>query len=364
MFDPAGLERAIRGARRLVVVLHDNPDPDALAAGWLLAAIAASLGVRPRLVYGGRLARAENRAMVRLLRLPARPLPERGGLRRRSGDRFALLDTQPGTGNNSFPQGARAAVVIDHHPARPALEADFVDVRGDDGCTTTLLLAYHAAFGLELGADLATAVAYAIISETQDLEREASRGDREAYLSVLPSVRLPTLGKIRHPRREREYYRTIARAMREVWLTQHHCVCHVGEVPYPEVVAELADLLVAMKRLSWCLVSGLHGDRVVVSLRTRRPDGRAHQVMRRTLGPEGRGGGHGMIAGGTLPCPEPARYRALAAALNARFLRQVARGSRERLRPLLAEAEPTAEAAASERGAKVARAPAPGTIGA
>jgi nanoRNase/pAp phosphatase (c-di-AMP/oligoRNAs hydrolase) len=340
MFDPAGLERAVRGAKRLVILLHDNPDPDALAAGWLLAEIATALEVRPRIVYGGRLGRAENRAMVGLLRLPARPLAEGGGLRRRPGDRFALLDTQPGSGNNSFPRNLAASVVIDHHSARPDLRAELVDIRSEDGCTATLLLAYHAAFGLALSADLATAVAYAIASETQDLEREASRADREAYQRVLPAARLTVLGRIRHPRREREYFRIVARALHEVWLTQHIGVCHVGEVPSAELVAELADFLIAMERLSWCLVSGLHDGRIVVSLRTRRPRGKAHQVMQRTLGSGGRGGGHGMIAGGTLPCSDPARYRERAAGLNARFLRQVARRTRERLRPLLEPAPP------------------------
>jgi nanoRNase/pAp phosphatase (c-di-AMP/oligoRNAs hydrolase) len=340
MFDPGGLERTIRGAQRLVIFLHDNPDPDAIAAGWLLADIAAALGVRSRIVYGGQLARAENRAMVSLLRVPLRPLG--AGLRHRRGDGCALVDTQPGTGNNSFvalgPRGACPKIVIDHHPPRAELDVPFADVRTDEGCTTTLLLGYHQALGLTPDASMATAAAYAILSETQDLEREATRFDREAYQRLFPLLRLTVLGRIRHPRRDREYYRTIARALSEVAIAKHLCLCHIGPVPNAELVAEVADFLVAMQRITWSLVSGLHQGNIVVSLRTRRPDARAFRTIQRTLGAlGGKGGGHGMIAGGLLPCPDPARYPELADEVSARFLHQF-RATPDRLRRLLDDA--------------------------
>lgn len=338
MLDRAELEQALRRGRRVLIFLHDNPDPDAIAAGWILHHIATSLGQQPRMLYGGRLGRAENRELVRLLRIPLRPI--RKAVRLLRGDCCALVDTQPGTGNNSFPDGRRATVVIDHHPPRPGLEADFVDVRPEEGSCTTMLLEYQQAFGLGLDASLATAAAYAISSETQDLGREATRADREAYQRIFPMVRLPTLGRIRHPPREREYYRTIARAMRRVELGKNTCVCHIGPVPYAEVVAELADLLVAMKRITWCLVTGLHGGSMVLSMRTTLSRARADRVMKRTLGKLGRGGGHGMIAGGALPCESEAAYEETAAQVSARFLGQLSRRVPERLRPLLEEALP------------------------
>jgi nanoRNase/pAp phosphatase (c-di-AMP/oligoRNAs hydrolase) len=337
MTDCDKLEETIRSGKRLVVYLHDNPDPDCIAAGWILSRIAIHLDVRARIVYGGRLGRAENRTLVKLLKVPLHRLDSRQPRHLRT-DRYAMVDTQPGTGNNSFPrEKLRCHIVIDHHPKRPDLTADLVDIRPEEGCSTTMLLGYHQACGLTLDADLATACAYAILSETQDLDRETTRADREAYTRLLPHVRLRILGRIRHPVHERDYYRTIARAMRNVMVGKNTCVCHIGPVHKPETVAEVADLLVAMDRISWCLTTGLHEGQMILSIRSTDPRAKAEKVMRRILGKMGKGGGHGMIAGGQMPCTGEEEYRELAGNLTGRFLTRLGRRVPENLKPLLDE---------------------------
>ncbi len=335
--DLKGLEESLAGGRRLLVYLHDNPDPDCLAAGWLLASVGKFFGLKPVLVYGGRLGRAENRAMVKLLKIPLRSL-EKSRPRLLKSDRFAMVDSQPGAGNNSFPhQSHRCHVVIDHHPSKSRPEADFVDIQPDMGCCTTMVLAYHQALGLELSADLATAVAYAIISETQDMGRETTRADQEAYMQVFPKVRLRALGSIRHPVRSRAYFRNVARAMSRVMVGRHTCVCHMGPVESAEVVAEVADLFAAMERISWCMVSGLVPGQIHISMRSRRPEARAERIMRRLLGRQGKGGGHGMIAGGLMPCACLEDYPERAEYLTERFLKLLGRRQPERLHLLLEE---------------------------
>jgi len=333
MHDAERLSSIIRAGSRLVIYLHDQPDPDALASGWLLQRIAEHLGREGIIVYGGGLNRAENLAMVRLLEIPANPIRGKGPPRRK-GDLYALVDTQPRAENNSFPADREASLVIDHHPPRPDLAATHVDVRPDEGSCTTMLLGYYWDLGLELDGDLATAAAYAILSETQDLEREATPADRKAYQRVIPLVRLTTLGRIRHPPREREYFETIGRAMRHVAVAGNTVVCHIGRIPYNEVVAATADFLASMKGTTRCLVSGLHEGTMIVSLRASYPRAQADEVMRAILGEEGRGGGHGAIAGGALPCASEERYLELSALLNERLADFPPR-SQGRFRPLL-----------------------------
>ena len=65
------LLHVLRGYKRIFVVMHDNPDPDAIAAGWgVQVLIQEALGVAVRLVGGGAIVRAENRHMVDLLEPP------------------------------------------------------------------------------------------------------------------------------------------------------------------------------------------------------------------------------------------------------------------------------------------------------
>ncbi len=328
------LKEVLQGGKRLIVFLHNHPDPDALAAGWLLQRVAERLGLRSQIVYKGQFGRAENRTMVKLLRIPARHLRER--MRFFKTDRFALVDTQPGSGNNAFPhQKLRCHIVIDHHPRRAGLEADFVDIRPDQGACTTMALEYFLQAGGELDADLATAVAYAIVSETQDLERETTAADRKALQSVLPLVRLQVLGRIRHPVHDRDYYRTVARAMRSVRVAKNTCVCHIGEVYQPEMVAEMADFLIPMDRVTWCLVSGFHRESMVLSIRTTHEKAQADRVMQYAVRGLGKGGGHHMIAGGAVSCTTLEIYHQRAEQITARFLKKLSRRIPENLRPLL-----------------------------
>jgi hypothetical protein len=63
----------------LLILTHDYPDPDALAAAFgLQHLLHAGFGIESRLGYRGEIGRMENRAMVRLLRIPIRKLPGSG----------------------------------------------------------------------------------------------------------------------------------------------------------------------------------------------------------------------------------------------------------------------------------------------
>ena len=104
------LEKIARSDKRLLVLTHDNPDPDALAsAEGLRYLFQNKWGSRVRAAYGGIIGRAENKTMLRLLKLRIESVEK---IRLRAFKNFALVDTQPGTGNNSLPQWAVPTVII------------------------------------------------------------------------------------------------------------------------------------------------------------------------------------------------------------------------------------------------------------
>ena len=331
------LRGVIQSGRRLIIFLHHNPDPDAIAAGWFLAELAASVGVRYRILYSGNINRAENRAMVQLLKAPLHQLDSpKETLRFLKSDRYALVDTQPGVGNNAFPVGKKQChIVIDHHPDQTSQPLSFKDIQPDLGCCVTMLLHYYRAAKLVPSSNLATAGAYAIISETQDLGREATRQDQEALQFLIPNVRWTVLGRIRHPSRTRDYYRTVARAMQRVMISRNTCICHIGKIDTPEMVAEVADLLVAMERITGCLVTGCYEKLIPISIRTTHKRGNAERIMKRMLGKQGTGGGHGMIAGGVMPCQSNEVYSLRSEQLSKRFTRLLRRKHSDPFKPLL-----------------------------
>lgn len=286
-------------ARPVGIFSHDNPDPDAIASAYALQhLLTEKVGAKCVLGFGGMVGRHENQAMVRNLGLSLVPVRL---LDFRTLGTVALVDSQPGTGNNSLPPSTRIDVVLDHHPIRKESErARFVDVRPDLGSTSTLLLGYLQAANLILPSRLATALMLGIKSDTRELEREASLEDLRAYLQVLPQADLALLSRIERPRLSRRYFQSFWDALSKSRVHGDAVVSRLGDVEHPDVVAEIADFLLPLEEVRFALSIGVHADKLYVSLRTRQQQHDAGQMLRDVLGRLGSAGGHGRMAGGQV----------------------------------------------------------------
>ncbi len=294
------IEAALKSTKRLVVLTHDNPDPDSVSSALALAYIVKNKFKVPTVIkYGGIIGRAENRAMIRLLGFRIMPLSDSDF---KPGVDFALVDMQPNTGNSSFPKNRKPAIVIDHHPLRKATKADFIDVRTDYGATATILTEYLFESGLEIPSKLATALSYGISSETQDLGREARDRDIQAYLALFPKSNKKTLSQIEHPRLSREYFISLNRALHHSFIYKNAIATSLGEIDNPDFVAFVADFMLRLERISWSMCLGRYKDKIIVSIRTTNTKGEAGRFLRRLIGKKGTAGGHGMIAGGQVIC--------------------------------------------------------------
>lgn len=295
----ADLAKLVEGSPdgRWLVLTHDNPDPDALASAAVLARILEHRFHRQvTCAHGGIIGRAENREMVRILKIPL------SHLRYLSWDdyqHFALVDAQPGSGNNQLPKRITADLVFDHHPRRRTTAgARFVDIRTEYGATATMLGEYLEAAGLEPTKALATALVYAIRSETQEFLRESAGPDKELYDRIFPRIDKRALARIQSSRQPIDYFRNLHAALENLWTVETLVVSHLGTVEQPDIVPEIADLLLRLEGKTWSLATGVYGDRVYLSIRTTNSRADAGRIMRRLVARSGKGGGHGMLAGG------------------------------------------------------------------
>src|SRR5215475_2553259 len=161
MADPAfDLDAALRqvaGRGPALILTHDNPDPDSMAAAeGLRALLEAEAGLRCTVARGGIVGRAENRAMVSVLGFDHVQV---SSIDWKAYPIIGLVDTQPETGNNSLPPGHRVDIVIDHHPRRPAsLRAPWCDVREDFGASCTIVYSSLRERKIALSPKVATAL--------------------------------------------------------------------------------------------------------------------------------------------------------------------------------------------------------------
>jgi len=281
----------------LVIVPHDNPDPDAISSAAALKHLCARhLSKDVTIALGGIVARAENRAMLTYLDIELVAIDT---VDFRSPCQIALVDTQPGRRNNSLPQSRRPIVVIDHHPAyADYADIPFVDLR-EYGATAAILTEYLFDSGTVIDSRVATALFYGIAAETQDLGREATGADVAASQRLYPYTNKRRLAKIENARVPAAYFRTFRDAIESALVVGKLVICELGEVPYPDLAAEAADFLLRLEDIRWAAVMALHDGKIYVSVRTTDRDANAGELLRKVLGSRS-AGGHGMIAGGTI----------------------------------------------------------------
>src|SRR5262249_28666939 len=94
----------------------------------------------------------------------------------------------------------------------------------------------------------------------------------------------------------------------------------LGDVQYPDMVAEVADFLLRLEDVEWSAAIGAFNGCLYSSVRTTDRDQNAGDLLQRVLGAKS-AGGHDMIAGGRVPLdPDPAERVKAACEVRGRLL--------------------------------------------
>ncbi len=316
------LRTVLTGHKNLLIVMQDYPDPDAIAAASGLRQVVNSLAGLPcTIAYGGGIGRAENRMLAKytghnLWRLESVDLNR--------FDLISMVDTQPASGNNSLPHDRLPDIVIDHHPMRGITRSvPFTDIRSRYGATSAIIYEYLKASEIKIEVPLATALVYGIRSDTQNFGRESTQADMDAYLSLYPVANKRMLSRIEHATVPRSYFQFIASALTRARIYGPGILCGLGELEHPDVLSEIADLLLRNEESTIVLVYGIHESRLILSMRCTDVTAEAAQFMHRIVGSRGTGGGHSTFAGGQIPLKtkQPAEINELTQLILRRFLK-------------------------------------------
>ena len=329
------IEEVFKNHKTMLIVMQDNPDPDSIASAVALRKLANSLfNIQCSITHGGTVGRGENRALVKYLGLNLRPIDQ---LDMNQFELFAMVDTQPGTGNNSLPAEIEPDIVIDHHTCRQRTRhCRFTDVRNKYGAAATILYEYLTTAGIRIEVPLATAMLYAIRSDTQDLGRDTTKADVESFIHLYPLANKRMLSQIQRGRVSRDYYQMFADALKNASIYGDAVITDLGQIENPDMIAEVADMLLRDDSTNWVMVYGCFEQKMLISLRTEAEDARADKVIHHITARKGTGGGHPSYAGGQIPLPDGTQKskRKLEKTVLNRFLKQVVKNP-EAKKPLI-----------------------------
>lgn len=312
---PAGVtfRQLIEGREEIAVLMHPNPDPDAMAAAVGVASLADQLDVDATVQYPGQIRHQENRAFRTVLDLELDRIDHVSDL---AAESVVLVDHNEPRGFAGA-DGVLPLAVVDHHPGDGAGE-EFTDVRTDYGATASIVAEYFADNDANpvppdmhaserggeyvLSTDAATGLLYGILADTKHLTVGASEADFSAAAYVYPGVDQDRLDRIANPAVDAEVLEVKARAIAGRQVQGSFAVADVGSVNNVDAIPQAADELIQLEGVTAVVVVGERDGTLHLSGRSR--DDRVHmgKAIESALEdvPNGDGGGHARMGGGTV----------------------------------------------------------------
>lgn len=288
-------------ATELIIVCHNNPDPDCLASALALGRIAAAAGIdERRIFYSGDISHQQNRAFVNLLDIDLQPFDSATVEDRSEDSLLAFVDHSVPGANNRVSRGTAVDIVVDHHPAED-IEARFVDHREDIGATATILTEYIRELAVSPDTGLATALQFAIRRETLEFLRGTTSEEYDAAGYLHAHADSALLRKLSTPSVTGATLDAIATAITNRTMRGPVLMTHVGRTTERDALPQAADYLETLEGVETVVVFGIVDEAIHLSGRSQDSRINIGTVLGDAFEDVGSAGGHQEMAGGEIP---------------------------------------------------------------
>jgi len=288
-------QRYFADADRVLILLHNDPDPDALASGLALRNLLRRTKTTAIIGAIQGVTRPENLRMANMLDIHVEQVTA-GSLQ--EFERIATVDVQPHYFGGLL---NRADLVIDHHPEQPGYSAVFKDIRADYGSTSTILTEHLRAVDVNISERTATAMLYAIKSDTLFFARHTNRVDLEAFTFLYPLADAALIRKMEGAEITLERLKYVTRASQSGTLREQVFSAFLGEAPREDFIPYTADFFLQLEDVKWTIVAGIVGSSFIVSVRNLGYSRNAGEFVKRWFGDIGSAGGHRAMAKAVVP---------------------------------------------------------------
>lgn len=304
---------ALSDVDSVAVLMHPNPDPDAMACALATRDIAESQNTDATMYYPGQIRHHENRAFEAVLDVEFNRIERASEIEEES---VVLVDhNKPRDFPNAETIGPIA--VVDHHPGN-GTGSKFTDVRTDYGACSSIFAEYIQELdwtlvdpqtdtgSLEdgetvLSSDTATGLLYGIQADTNHLTNGCAPADFQATQFLYRAIDEGKLTRIANPDMDAESMDIKARAIAERDVRPPFAVSDVGTISNPDAIPQAANELQRLEGINAVVVFGDKDG--IIRMSGRSSDDRVH--MGKTLDaatedmPMANAGGHARMGGGT-----------------------------------------------------------------
>ena len=177
----------------------------------------------------------------------------------------------------------------------------FKDIRADYGSTSTILTEHLRAVDVNISERTATAMLYAIKSDTLFFARHTNRVDLEAFTFLYPLADAALIRKMEGAEITLERLDYVTRASQGGIMREQVFSAFVGEAPREDFIPYTADFFLQLEDVKWTIIAGIVNGSLIVSVRNLGYSRNAGEFVKRWFADIGSAGGHRAMAKAVVP---------------------------------------------------------------
>ncbi len=275
---------------------HNVPDPDAIASSFGLQQLLAALGVEAVIVYEDDIEKANSLSMLSAFGIDMRLASSVHTLG--AEDWTVLVDVQKENSNVTNLVTDEVAC-IDHHQYNGPKGYRFEDVRPAIGSCSAIIAEYFQEAAVEPSSNVATALLYGILMDTDNLTRGVSGLDIDMFYWLYKHVDISRINELKANQITARDLQDYARAFEGVEV--------YGEIGFlrlenanDSLLGAASDIVITVAGVNVVVSYAVRDAGIKYSTRSVTPRVNAGDLVRHIVDGYGIGGGHDSMAGGFI----------------------------------------------------------------
>mgnify|MGYP006273923107 CR=1 FL=1 len=296
---------------------HNVPDPDAIAASFGLHRLLAHYNIDAPVVYEDEIEKANSKKMLEIFGIEMKPANDVATLG--AEDWAVLVDVQKDN-SNVTDLATDEVACIDHHRYSGPKGYRFEDVRPEVGACSSIIADYYIEAGITIPDEVATALLYGIMMDTDGLTRGMSMLDIDMFYRLYRLVDISFINELKANQISTDDLKLYAEAFETVEVYDDIGFLSL-ESPNDSLLGAASDIVTTIADVNIVVAYSKRATGIKFSTRSVNPKVSAAELVRAIVEGYGIGGGHDSMAGGFLDLtkfPETrrvdtfARHRAIA----------------------------------------------------
>lgn len=293
---------SMKSAETIYIQPHNMPDPDAIACSFGLSQLLHNFGVKTQIVYMNVVEKVNSKKMIEMFGIDMSVKEKDFTVGPK--DYVILVDSQVGNSNLTNIHCENISV-IDHHVDMGGDPYLYKDIREEVGACSTIIAGYYKELDILPTKEVATALLYGIMNDTNNLTRACHRQDLNLFYWLYNMADLVRIKRLRMNEIGREDLHAYAKALQTFEVYGSIGFVHI-ENCNDSLLGTISDMVYTIEGTSIVVSYAKRPDGIKFSIRSGENDIHADALVKHIIEDRGVGGGHKEMAGGFIPEEEMA----------------------------------------------------------